>query len=73
MEEKARKKERMIAMLEKQPGERCETCQCFHEHYVYDRNQRKYSRIWEGHCETPRLKRRKAYDICEHYSKKLEE
>ena len=46
----------------------CANCQHFHLHYI--RQGTRYMPLTEGHCVTPRLKPREAWDLCQFFTAK---
>ena len=49
--------------------EMCVNCKHFHPHYVPHGHTGFFSRLDCGHCAFPRLKNRRAYDVCEFFEK----
>ena len=44
----------------------CANCRHFYMHYV--RTGKRYFSIHQGHCVTPRMKMRDAWDLCEFFT-----
>ena len=46
----------------------CANCEHFYMHYI--RRKQRYECLHEGHCVTPQMKNRQAWDVCPHFTPK---